>query len=170
MRTLNKVSSQGKGTLNFAWVFKPIIYWIRIMMGVDLRSGFSSNHHLEGHGTCLGILSGSFACFLLIFTLSVNILSIIYTFKEQTFLFFKEKGIEMTQSNLMIIYITAANNCFENASVYLLFLMSVVFGRWKSLCHSFEQIELHFPYLSREFYGRCRKISFIGLLFVMAVI
>lgn len=159
MASRDKFASE-KTILDFEWCFKPVFVLARATMGIDLR------RDMEGYWS---IATFSFGFFMLVFTISVNCLSVIFTFRTITLKSFKEDGVHMTEANLFIIYITVINSCLENVSIYLLFFAHVLTGKWKSILIVLEQIGIDLTHLEEVFYRRCRRFSIMGVIVILVV-
>lgn len=153
--------------LDFDWCLKPIIVWIRVMMGIDLKvSRFSNSHENDSWS----LLTRCHGFFVLACVISVNILSLVFMFGAVSVANFKEAGITVSPSNVLVIYITAFNNSFANVGVFLVFYISVLGGKWKSLRLILEKTEFYLTRSNREFYLRCRKFVMFGMFVILAVL
>lgn len=151
----------------FEWCFKPIFVWIHLVTGINLIPSDQSES-TKGR-VFFTFFSATYGYFLLVFAISVNILSMVFFLKTTTIKNFKEEGINVTQANLMISYITAINDATESFTIYLVFYSFVLMGKWKSLWLVLKQIERQHPQLNRDCYHQCRKYALIGLGFFLLV-
>ncbi len=158
-------------SLSFAWSFKPILFWIRVVMGIELNP--ASTYHSVGSYFYSILALNSLGFLALVYTMSINILAAIFMFESTSNDLLKEKGFNIltniTRSNLMIIRITAFNELLFNVTIYLVFYAAVLMGVWKPLWSTLQQLQTESPKFDREFYRRCRKITLTGMLCILTV-
>ncbi len=155
--------------LDFKWSFKPIIFLMRVVLGIDLDPYKPT--HSSIRQICCRISHFSFGLIVLVFTIVVNVLHLILTIKS-TYDTSPENPIaslNLTQSNLIVIRITAVNETVFNVAIYLIFYVVVVMNAWKSLWFILQQLQLQSPKFDREFYRSCRRITYAGLLSIFVV-
>ena len=93
--------------VDFAWSFKPILLWMRLVMGIDLNR--SINHSVDSRSPCCWMVCQSYGFLVLVYTISVNILTVIFMFESTSDDSLKEGGggfnilTNITRSNLMIL-------------------------------------------------------------------
>ena len=160
--------------VDFAWSFKPILLWMRLVMGIDLNR--SINHSVDSRSPCCWMVCQSYGFLVLVYTISVNILTVIFMFESTSDDSLKEgEGgfnilTNITRSNLMILRITAFNEVAFNVFVYLVFYAAVLMKIWKPLWSILEQLQFQSPKLNCQFYQCCRKITLTGITCILVVI
>lgn len=156
----------------FLWSYKPIFVVIQLMMGVNLNVSavnFGSSSKERRSHRFSPLISWSFGFAMLVFTISVSYLYVIFVLKYVTWESVRVDGYNLTQTNLMMIYISTISTSLETLAVYLIFFVLVLSGKWESLWDILEKIERQTPKLDHTFYRRCRKFAIIGAIIILTV-
>lgn len=155
-------------SLNFEWSLKPVLVLMRIMLGIDIHPQSSTRPSTSN--ICCRISRAFFGFLVLVFTIVFNVVHLVSTI-DSTYDTLQENSIflNLTQSNLLIIRITAFNEMVFNVVIYLLFYAVVMTNVWKSLWSTFQQLQLQPPKFDRDFYHSCRKITIAAMFCILVV-
>ena len=178
LTTSRKIQIQDYSALDFTWSFKPIIIWMRVLLGINWNPSTcqsTAGRNCRRLRTCF-----PFGLLILGGTIAVNIVhhnlvcsSTYYISAHKGSLKKNESFYAMnnlTEANLLIIRIDAANEMVYNCVVVLLFYAAAFLDDWAPLWSTLQLLhQFHLPKLDREFYLFCRKITYIGMLCILMV-
>lgn len=154
--------------LDFGWSFKPVLFLLQLMIGINLRTFSSLKSYLKETLSFWPIVGLLFGIAMLVCTVCIEILTAYLFLVKYTVEVFQFFNPDFSSANLLIIHITGANDMFENASIHFVLLYAILMGKWRSLWNILEQIEVQ-SYLDQEFYRSCRKYSVVGLSVIIVV-
>jgi hypothetical protein len=169
------VSIRENDSFDFTWSFYPIFFWMRAVLGIELndnklllRTGDTTPFRRR---CCQWIGRFFLGFFVLVISLSINILDAIFTYDDtmDSHYLLHEEKVNVTTSDLMIIRIAAVNEVFYNGTIHLIFYSLACREEWKELWATLQKIQFQLPKLDREFYFTCRKIAVFGVICIFVV-